>query len=99
MSTKTQKQETPTKAQKSITINGTTYPTELRMGAFVSYNRLYGEEFDAQNSTSVVNLLKLAYCILEQNARIHKLPWTIKDYEELGDHLTMADIQMINGLG
>lgn len=80
--------------QRTITINGTKYNSELTMGALLDFKRTTGKEISQVDAQTEFTLyFTLLFCVLRMNAVRDKVEFPFKDEIELGMYITLEDMQ------
>lgn len=84
-----------TAATKAITINGTSYPLVMTMGAFLEFKRLTGREATEVSSESISDTLTLLHCILKSGQKREGYSYPYASADELACMLTPDDLKAI----
>lgn len=91
-----EKKNTATSEEKrSITINGTSYPLVITMGAFLEFYRLTGREATEIKSESLSDTLIFLHCILKAGQKREGYTYTYETADELASSLTPEEMQGI----
>lgn len=83
-------------AATSITIDGTSYPCYMTMGALLLFKQTTGREMSEMTEPSIEDTVNIIYCIAKACATREGIAFPFSDAVEFACHLTPEQISSIS---